>query len=157
MLRAALIAVLLTLGTGVARADTDYFATSGDASTVKVRHEKSRTPGQKALIYGLLGGAGIGLGVGIYFHVDSHAAANEVSEDNGAPTIWNDRRQDIYDRAHSSGTTAIVGYSVCGALAIGAVVASVLTRPGHEVTEVRPQTSLTISHGGAMVAHAWTF
>jgi hypothetical protein len=159
MVRAALIAVALVLAApGLAHADTDYFSGSGDASAVKIRRDKPRTTKQRILIYGLLGGAAVGLGVGLYFHWDSHVAADDVATSHvTSPSIWNEERQDTYDRAGTSGNVAIVAYSVSAACAIGAIVAAVLTHPGEEVSDLRPATSLSITHGGAMVARAWQF
>jgi hypothetical protein len=159
MVRVALITLALALAApGLAHADSGYFAHSGDASTVKYRQDKKRSPKNRALIYGLLGGAALGLGVGIYFHLDSHDAASELSDvHTSSPLLWTDDRQATYDRAGSSGTIAIVGYSVSAVCAIGAILTAVLTHPGQEVKDVRPTTSITPTHGGAMVARAWSF
>jgi hypothetical protein len=159
----ALLAAALVIAAVVvalpARADgTDYFAHSGESSSVKVRTPKARTPGQRALIWGLVGVGAISLGVGVYFNLDSHSAATEVSAQHDTIIgVWNDDRQATYDRARSSGVKAIVGYSVAGACALGALVATILTRPGEQVTEMRPRTILAPTKGGAVVSHVWSW
>ena len=145
-----------------ARAD-DYFG-AHPADTVTVRQANHRTTGQRALIGGLLGGALVAAGTGLYFHLQSRDASNEVSVVGDFTSLtWTPQRQDTYDRALGDRTLAIVGYSVGGALLVGSAVALILTNPGSKAVEVGPSkappptvpVSFRLLPGGAYAEAGW--
>lgn len=157
----ALAAILaVTVGAGVAHADTDYFQHSNDGSTIRIKRDKSRTTSQKLLIGGLLVGAAASIGVAVHFHLDSRDAADEVSaNDRLTGETWTPALQDTYDRAGTSGTYAIVGY-VVGALFLGgSVVAAWKTQPDQEQIEIdnHGRASITPIKGGILMARAWSW
>ncbi len=140
-MRTAAALVAVTLAAGVAHADTpDYFAKPNEGSTIKVKRTKSRTTNQRLLIGGLLAGAALGIGVGVYYHLDSRDAANAVSaNDDLTGETWTPELQATYDRAGTSGTIAIVGYAIGAAFLGGTIVAAWKTQPGEEQLAVTPR------------------
>jgi hypothetical protein len=155
MVRAIVLAAAVAFAPTFAHAD-DYFEKSNESSTVKIRQDNHRTTGQRIAIYSLLGAGAIGLGLGLYWHVDSRNAAHEI-ESVGTQHlgIWNDERMDIYDRGQRSGTLAIVSYSLSAASLAAAMVVTYLTRPGDHLAAMRPAVSPT--QGGAIVSREWTW
>src|SRR5687768_16841315 len=78
----------------------DYFAQQPAPGELKFRESRHRPRGQVALIAGLAGGALLAGGLGLWFHLDSRDAADEVSaigELTGR--AWTADRQEVYDRA----------------------------------------------------------
>lgn len=150
VMQRGLVLALVIAASAPASADTDYFAKPNQSSAVMVRHQKSRTLGEKLTIGGLLVGAAITGGLGLHWHLASRDAANAVSASHDRIVgVWTDDKQTTYDRAGSAGTEAIVGYSLAGACIAGAIVAAVLTSPGYENTPMAP--ALAITRGGAVV------
>lgn len=148
--RVPTVILAIALAAAPARADTDYFSEAPETSAVKVRRGKSRTPAQRVTIAALLGGAAVAGGIGVWFHLDSRAAADEVSADSDRPVAtWTTGHQATYDRIDRSGTKAIVGYSVAGALLAGAIAYAFETRPGEEEVVLEP------TREGATVSRVW--
>src|SRR4051812_41440858 len=92
MLR-VLVAAAVVAGTLTpAVADTppsqiNYFH-QGTGTTINVRRDRSRTRSQKALIYGLAGGAAVIALAGVYFHYDSKRIADDLSADSPQNQRW---------------------------------------------------------------------
>jgi hypothetical protein len=122
---------------------------------------KSRPDRPRNTVIGLAAGAGVGVilgGIGLYYHLDSRDASNELSSHRATGDVWSAERQDAYDRAHSSATRAGVFYGIGGAVLIGTVVALVLTEPDEETTIIHPHTALIApTQGGAIVGGMWSF
>jgi hypothetical protein len=139
---------------GTARADVDYFHAASQPGKVQVREGNDRTPHQRMLIGGLAGGGGLALAIGAYFNWQSHEDADAVSSHRLSGASWTAANQATYDRAHSEGVEAIVGYSVAGAFAVALVVALIETDPGDRLVEIdpsAPQATITPTSGGAIV------
>ncbi len=130
------------------------------AKDIVIETPGERTSQQKALVGGLAG-AGVLLGaLGVYFHLDSRDASDEVTADGFTGRSWTPDKQDAVDRAERSRTLAAVGYGVGGALLIGAVISLIVTEPKSEITVIRPRAAVpTVSptQGGAVFGGTWSF
>jgi len=120
-----------------------------------------RTTEQKILV-GSLAGAGFVVGaIGAYFHYDSRQASDDVGSDTYTGHAWTAEDRVLVDQADRSRTRAIVGYSIGGALLIGAIVAYIVTDPPSESVVIRPHgrgsAMLTPTEGGAMAVGTWSF
>ncbi|MCA9676084.1 MAG: hypothetical protein H6709_19975 [Kofleriaceae bacterium] len=160
---AALVVAATLAPPSAARGDggVDYFG-KRDTTSVTYRRAKPRTLNQRLTIGGLAAGAVLSLGVGVYFHLDSRDAADEVSADHGVVGTWTDARQATYDRAGSSGTKAIVGYVLAALFTGGTIAATVMTHPGDEEVVLTPgaraaRPLVTPVAGGAVVGGAWSW
>lgn len=121
----------------------------------------SRPDRSRNTVIGLAAGAGVTAilaGVGLYYHLDSRDASNQLSAHKATGEVWTAERQDAFDRAHSSAVTAGVFYGIGGAVLIGTIVALVLTEPKEETTVIHPHTALVApTQGGAIVGGMWSF
>lgn len=145
---AAALAVMST--TRVAGADRE----------IVIETPGERTKENKLLLGGLAGAGSLIGGLGLYFHLDSRSAANEVSAKETTGKAWTADRQAFADQADRSGTRAIIAYSIGGALLISAAVALIVTEPPTERTVIRPRSaSPTIAplEGGAVLGGVWSF
>ena len=155
----ALTAALALLGTA-AHADVDYFKQAAKPNQVNVLEGGERTHDQKLLLGGLAAGTVLALGVGAYFNWQSHDASDQVSAHRFTGMTWTADQQAIYDRAHSDGVKAIIGYGVAGACAVALVVAIVKTDPGEHLVDLdagRPTAIIAPTPGGAIVGATWGF
>jgi hypothetical protein len=134
----------------------DYFAAKPHGA-IRIRRKRERCRADRMLIGGLLAGAAVTTGAGVYFHLDSRAAAEELSAKRLTNLRWSEELAETYDRGQRSGTLARVSYGLAGALAIGTLVAVWLTDPGEEVVELRVRASATVTDDGASVGAAWQF
>jgi hypothetical protein len=132
----------------------DYFAPKPHGA-VRVRVARERCRADKLLIGGLLAGTGLFAVSGVYFHLDSRAAAEEVSADNPTGQRWSDELADTYDRGQRSATIAKVSYALAGAAAVATLIAVWLTDPGEELVEAR--VGATVVDDGGIVGAAWQF
>jgi hypothetical protein len=132
----------------------DYFAKKPHGA-ILVRRKRERCRADRMLIGGLLAGAAVTTAAGVYFHLDSRSAADEVSARTPTNRRWSEELDDIYDRGQRSGTLAKVSYGLAGALAVGTLVAVWLTDPGEEMVELR--VGATATPDGATVGAAWAF
>lgn len=136
----------------VARADGDI--------VIEVPGERTS---ETKLLVGSLAGAGLLVSaIGAYFHLDSRSASDDVSSNKFTGHAWTTEDQDLVDRADRSRSRAIVGYSIGGALLVGAVVAFIITEPRSETAVIHPhgRGSTAIvepTHGGAVVGGMWRF
>lgn len=134
-----------------ARADKDI--------VIEVPGERST---ENKLVLGGIAGAGFVVGaIGLYFHLDSRSASNDVSSDKFTGHAWTAEDDALVDRADRSRSRAIIGYSIGGALIAGAVVAYILTEPKSETAVIHPHghgtPSVTPTEGGALLGGLWSF
>jgi hypothetical protein len=114
-------------------------------------------------IAGLAGAGALFGGLGLYFHLDSRSASNDVAATKPTNEPWTSADAARYDQAHSSATKAAVFYGVGGAFALGALVYAVVTQPEPETTIIHPHSNPTAmptvapTPGGALVGGAWRF
>ncbi len=151
----------------VAQDQPDYFGKRGVPADVSFRQAKPRTRKQHIILASLFGGAVLFSGVGLYFHLDSRDASNEVSLAGGTPSATYDQGvADVRDRAFRSRALAIVGYSIGGAFLVATFVAMAMTQPGDEIVTIdnapkAPAKTIPVSiaptRGGAIVGKAWSF
>lgn len=166
MLR-VLVAAAVVAGTlSPAGADTpsspssqiDYFH-QGGGTTINVRRDRSRTRNQKALIYGLAGGAAVFALTGVYFHYDSKRIADDLSADSPQNQRWSPELADKYDRGQLDGKLAIASYIVSAGLIAATIVVVLKTDPGTEVEPLGPGRTAGIGlvPGGAVVGARWSW
>ncbi len=96
-------------------------------------------------------------GIGLYYHLDSRSASNEISADVFTGFAWSDRHEGIAQRAERSKTRAAIGYSVGGAFLTAAIVYLFVTEPKTEQMIIQPQASVQPTAGGAVVGGVWSF
>lgn len=123
--------------------------------------ERSR---QNIMLLAGLGTGGVLLGaIGLYFHLDSRSASNEVSADQFSGRIWTADRQDTYDRANRSATIAGVFYGVGGALLLATAITYMVTEPEPEKLTIHPhgpssaRALVAPTRGGAIIGGGWSF
>src|SRR4051812_18107941 len=145
------ICTLALLAPRVARAEKDI--------VIEVPGE--RTTEQKLMIGGLGGVGLIATVVGVYFHLDSRSASNDVTTDHFTGRAGTAGDTALVDRADRSRSRAIVGYSAGGVLLIAAAVAYILTEPKSETTVIHPHgrgsPSVAPTEGGAVFGGVWSF
>jgi hypothetical protein len=145
------ICMLAFVAPRIARADKD----------IVIEIPGERTMEQKVLVGGLAGAGFLVGAIGAYFHYDSHQASNEVGSDKFTGHAWTSEDRALVDQADRSRSRAIIGYSVGGALLIGAIVAVIITDPPSETAVIHPHgrgsAMLTPTHGGALVGGTWSF
>ncbi len=141
---------------GNAKADTGSLQFRPTTDIV-IRSVPDRTPKNIAILCAVTAvGLGIG-GIGLYYHLDSRTASNEVSTGTFTHEAWTPALQAESDLANRDATRATIAYSVGGAFVIGAVVATILTAPAEQTTIMHPKVGVAPARGGASVAAAWSF
>lgn len=115
-------------------------------------------------IMGALAGAGVVAGAfGLYFHLDSRSASDEVSAHKATNVPWTQDQQDTYDRANRSATAAGVLYGIGGGLILATAVMFIVTEPKpetmiiHPHVDPKPTALVAPTRGGAMIGGAWRF
>jgi hypothetical protein len=101
---------------------------------------------------GLLAGS-----LGLYWHLDSRSAANDVTATMPTGNAWTAHDQSLLDRADSSRTRATVAYTVGGLFITAAIVGLIVTEPKTERSVIHPNATVSVSGDGAMVGGAWRF
>lgn len=142
--------------------DVKNFPAPKGADVVIVSYpERSK---KNLLTLGVLAAGGVILGgVGLYFHLDSRSASDDVSTHKFTGEPWTPERADTFDRAHSSSVAAGVFYGIGGALLLTSAVVYIVTEPKAETTVIHPHydpkpTALVApTRGGAVVGGAWRF
>ncbi|MGE5180456.1 MAG: hypothetical protein ACM31C_00255 [Acidobacteriota bacterium] len=133
---------------------------TGRQKDIVIVTEPDRPANNKILLASLAGGAALFGGIGLYFHLDSRSASNDVSAKRSTNTAWTSADAARYDQAHSSATKAEVFYGIGGALLVGAVVTWIVTAPNSETTVIHTGGGTPVvapTPGGALVGGAWTF
>jgi hypothetical protein len=128
------------------------------------------TPGERSRnnvwTIATLGGAGALVGgLGLYFHLDSRSASDDVSARIPTGSVWTRADAARYDQAQRSATKAAVCYGVGGAVLLGALVYAIVTQPEPETTIIHPHANpkpeatptVTPASGGALVGGVWSF
>ncbi len=141
--------------------DPDYETPASTSPThqkdIVITSEPDRSRGNVILLASLAGAAVVCGGIGLYYHLDSKSASDEVSATNVKNTAWTAADAATLDRAHSSVTKAEVFYGVGGALLVGAAVAFIVTAPKPETTVIHSRVVAAVTPGGAMVGGVWSF
>lgn len=151
-----------------AHADGDYFNDASEGKEITFQLDRPRTSGQRLLIGGLLAGAALSAGVGLYFHLDSRDKTGDVEAvDQHTGRIYTEEVAATRSGAFSSRRWAIAGYAVGGLFIAGTVVALAITDPGKERITVGKDgaeppapvmpVSILMVPGGALVGGAWSF
>ncbi|HEU0037507.1 MAG TPA: hypothetical protein VFQ53_43145 [Kofleriaceae bacterium] len=120
---------------------------------VDIPGERSRN--NKLVLIGVTAASAIAGGIGLYYHLDSRSASDEVSAQLFTGRPWTADDEATVDRAASSRTRAAIGYSIGGALLVGAIVGYTLTDPAPRREVIR--TSLVPVPGGAIAGAGWRF
>jgi hypothetical protein len=114
---------------------------------------------QTKIVLGSLIAAGTIAGsIGLYFHLDSRSAANEISQSVFDGRTWTSDRQARLEDGERSKSRAAVGYAIGGAFVVGAIVALIVTEPKSEQAVIRPRhAGITPIPGGAIAGAGWSF
>ena len=107
---------------------------------------------------GLLITAGSGLvlsGVGVYFHLDSKSATDEVGTHKFTGEPWSPALQDSYERANRSAVVAGVFYGLGGAALVATAIAYMVTEPKAETHVIRPHVA--VGNHSAVIGGGWSF
>lgn len=155
--RLALIAAL------IAWAPAPASAQSADNISFKV--DKERSTKNKVILASLGGAAGLFVGVGVLFNLDSKSKSDEVSTGGAQLTgeIWTAEREQIRTDAIRSRNVAIVTYSLGGAMAVATAIYYIVTDPGEELVTVGASAPvsrgpiLRPTDGGAVVGAGWSW
>ena len=144
-----------------AQPQPDYFRSDETtADDVLFRIDRERTAGDWYLVGGLAGGALVMTGVSLLFHVSANGAASDVEADRFTGRTWTDDLQSRYDDSVRNGRIATIGYAIAGGLAVGTIVAFLLTDPGSELVR-RPKTTpepyVVPTQGGLMLGQEFVF
>jgi hypothetical protein len=124
--------------------------------TIEVPGERSRN--NKLIIGGIFGGGVLVSALGLYYHLDSRDAANEVSADRFNGKSWSEKQDDLVARADRSKTRATVAYAIGGGLLIGAIVAYIVTAPKSETAVIHTGGVVVVpTDEGGMVTRMWSF
>lgn len=119
-----------------------------------------RSPANKALLVGLAGAGVLAGGLGLYWHLDSRSAADEVSASVFTGEAWTSEDVASVEQAERARTRAAVAYGIGGAFVVGALVALIVTEPAPERTVIRPRSAtptVAPTEGGALVGGRWSF
>lgn len=124
---------------------------------IEVPGERSRN---NKLIIGGVAGFGVLVGaLGLYWHLDSRDATNEVEATMTTGKAWTEHDVALVDRAERSKTRATVAYVIGGTALIGAIAAFIYTAPKSETSVIHTGgvTVVPTSDGGTMVTKLWSF
>lgn len=139
----------------------DFPAPKGKDVVIVSFPERSRS-NITTLVALAAGGAVIGA-VGLYFHVDSRSASDEIGATRFTGDVWSAEHQDTYDRAHRSAVVAGVMYGVGGGLLLASAILYMVTEPKPETMVIHPHAPsharalVAPTNGGAIVGGAWRF
>jgi len=122
---------------------------------VEVPGERTRM--NKLTLLSLTAAGAIVGGIGLYYHLDSRSASNEVSADEFTGRSWTADNDALVDRADRSKTRAAIAYTAGGLLVTAAIVALIATEPKSETAVIRPGAMIAPTAGGAMLGGMWSF
>lgn len=117
----------------------------------------ARSPMNKLALAATLGAGLVASGIGVYFHLDSRSASDDVEAVQFEGEAWTQEEVDLVARAERSRGRAVIGYAVGGALVIGAITAFIVTAPKAERAVIRTGASASLIPGGAMAVRTWRF
>jgi hypothetical protein len=139
----------------------DFPPPKGKDVVIVAYPERSKT---NMIVLGGLAAGGVILGaVGLYYHLDSRSAADEVGAHSFSGEPWSAEKQAAYERAHTSSVAAGVFYGIGGGLLLATAIAYIVTEPKPETMVIHPHsdpkpTALVAPiKGGAVVGGAWRF
>ena len=144
--------VVATIAPQAARAD--------DVRPITIVSPGERSTNTKLILAGIAGAGLLAGASGLYFHLDSRSKSDEIGTQKFTGKAWSPALQAIADDANSSRTAAIVGYSLGGALLIGAAVYWIVTDPPDETIVIHPtsaQPAVVPVPGGAVLGGTWSF
>jgi hypothetical protein len=118
-----------------------------------------RPMNNKLLVGGLAGGGLLVGALGLYFHLDSRTASDDVSSQKLTGRAWTTTAQALADRADRSATRAGVAYGIGGALVVAAIVTWIATEPASttEVIHTGPAPAFIPTKEGAALGGSWTW
>jgi len=117
-----------------------------------------RSTRTKIVLGSLLAAGAIGGIAGVYFHLGSRSAANDVSETVFNGQTWTPERQARLEEGDRDKGRAGVAYAIGGAFVVGAIVALIVTEPSSERAVIRPRhAGITPVPGGAVAGAGWSF
>lgn len=123
------------------------------------------TPGErsittKAALGGMFAASLLVGGFGVYWHLDSRSASDDVSASKFTGKAWTSDDIALADQADRSKTRATIAYGIGGALLIGAAIAFIVTDPPSEtvvITPTRGTPTVAPTPGGAVLGGMWSF
>jgi hypothetical protein len=139
----------------------DFPAPKGKDVIIVAYPERTKT--NMIVLGGLAAGGVVAGALGLYFHLDSRSAADEVSGHSFTGEIWTPDKQDALERAHSSSVAAGVFYGIGGGLLLATAIAYIVTEPEAETMVIHPHSDpkptalIAPTRGGAVVGGAWRF
>jgi hypothetical protein len=156
------LAAVIGMVPAIAHADDDvaqFPDPTGPAYTVTSHGDRSTN---NKLALASIAGGGLLLGaVGLYFHLDSRDAADQVGSLVETSHTWSAADQAVYDRAGSSGTKAKAFYALGSLAVLTAIVGYIITEPPTETTVIRPHRApkpvVAPEPGGAVLGGVWSF
>lgn len=140
---------------------TYFAAPRGRDIVIESREDRSTS---NITLLAALGGAGAITGaIGVYFNLDARSASDEVSANKFTGEVWNEERQEAFDRANRSSALAGVFYGIGGALLLATAITYIVTEPETEKILIRPhanskpQPLVAPTPGGALLGGSWRF
>jgi len=123
------------------------------------------TPGERStntrlFLAGLAGAGALVGGLGVYWHLDSRTAADDLSASKFTGMAWTAEDIALAERADRSKARATIAYSIGGALIVGAVIAFIVTDPPSETIVIKPSRgtpTVAPTEGGAVLGGMWSF
>jgi hypothetical protein len=117
-----------------------------------------RTKQTRIVLGSLLAAGTIGGLVGVYFHLGSRSAANDVSQGVFNGRTWTPDRQARFDEGERDKTRAGIAYAIGGAFVIGAIATLIATDPKSQREVIRPRhAGIVPVPGGAVAGAGWSF
>lgn len=146
--RFAVAALALACSAGLSHAKELVIETPGE-----------RTLTNKLVLAGVAVSGGVAGALGVYWHLDSKSASDEVSAADYTGKSWTPARAALVEQADRSSTRAMIAYGIGGALLVSTVIAMIVTEPASEVTVIQTTAAPTFApvEGGAVLGGVWSF
>ncbi len=154
-----LASLAVSVAPGRAAAQQDYF-TEQTTKPLTYRVDGQRSPKNKLVLSGMAAGTLLFGGLGLYFHLESRDAANDVTAFAGEPTnlIYTPGLDQRRIDADTNKTRATVLYGLGGAALITTIVTYIVTSPPDELREYESSGDSRVAtpyvvpvEGGAMM------